>query len=214
MGERERFFDALCGFNGFMPVPLISKHVDLIREIRFDWMPTATGAPCVNPVTPLHLDEDGFASLRRMTSLPDEGERLRAFLEAAFALPEFIEKASLAPGDYYLPRDIAEFLDAPGSGMQGDFFRLIPEHLKLLKAASWRTRQVFSPLPYIAPRRPYGDFTDVPMDAALVLGWRSSYSDLYTEPLMPLSRDERAQLAELHYQTLPAIHAFVRYAQV
>ncbi|QSX74622.1 hypothetical protein HIV01_015810 [Lysobacter arenosi] len=214
MGERERFYDALCGFSGFVPVPLRDQHVALIREIRFDWMPTDTGAPCVNPVTPLHLDEDGFASLRRMTALPDEGERLRAFLEAAFALPEFIEKASLLPGDYYLPRDIAEFLDAPRSGMQGDFFRITPEHVKLLKAASWRTRQVFSPLPYIAPRRPYGDFADVPMDAALVLGWRRSYSHLHTEPLEPLSRDQRAQLAELHYQTLPAIHAFVRYAQV
>ncbi|HEY5802426.1 MAG TPA: hypothetical protein VIT90_01850 [Lysobacter sp.] len=56
MGERERFFDALCGFKGFVPVPLTDPHVALIREIRFDWMPTDTGAPCVNPITPLHLD--------------------------------------------------------------------------------------------------------------------------------------------------------------
>ncbi|UNK47998.1 hypothetical protein MNR01_09355 [Lysobacter sp. S4-A87] len=214
MGERERFYEALCGFIGFTPVPLIDAHVELIREIRFDWMPTDSGAPCVNPITPLHLDEDGFASLRRMTTLQEEGQRLRLFLEAVFALPEFVEKATLVPGDYHLPRDIAEFLDVPRSGMAGDCFRFTGEHLKLLKAASWRTRQVFSPLPYIAPRRPYGDFTDVPMDAALVLGWRRSYSDLHTEPLEPLSGSERALLAELHYQTLPAIHAFVRYAKV
>lgn len=214
MSERERFYEALCGFIGFSPVPLIDHHVTLIREMRFDWMPTDTGAPCVNPITPLHLDEDGFASLARLSSLAEEGDRLRMFMESAFALPEFVEKAHLKPGDYALPRDIAEFLDAPMMGMHGESFRFSPEHQKLLKAASWRTRQVFSPLPYIAPRRPYGDFADVPMEAALVLGWRSSYDDLHTNPITPLTQDERTMLAELHYQTLPAIHAFVRYAQL
>jgi hypothetical protein len=177
-------------------------------------MPTDTGAPCVNPITPLHLHEDGFASLTRLTPLADERDRLGLFMESAFALPEFLEKATLAPGVYRLPRDVVAFLDAPESGMAGDSFQLTREHLKLLKAASWRTRQVYSPLPYIAPRRPYGDFADVPMDAALVLGWRSSYSHLHTEPLEPLTHDERASLAGLHYQTLAAIHAFVRYAQL
>ncbi|HEY5802425.1 MAG TPA: hypothetical protein VIT90_01845 [Lysobacter sp.] len=149
-----------------------------------------------------------------MTALADENDRLGLFMESAFALPEFLEKATLAPGAYRLPRDVVEFLYAPQSGLSGDCFQLTGEHLKLLKAASWRTRQVSSPLPYIAPHRPYGDFSDVPMDAALVLGWRHSYSDLHTEPLEPLTHDERASLAGLHYQTLAAIHAFVRYAQL
>ena len=213
MSERERFYDALCGFPVLVPVPLALDHLALIREMRFDWMHTDPGAPCLNPVTPLHLDEDGFSSLQRLVDLPSEGERLRRFVEAAFALPEFVEKACLKPGDYVLPRDVSMLLGTPVAAIKGHPFRFTAEHQKLLKAASWRTRRICSPLPYIAPRRPYGDFIDMPLDAALVLGWRCSYDDYSTHPIAALTRHERARLAELHCQTLPAIHAFVRYAQ-
>ncbi|MBE3025057.1 hypothetical protein GQ37_004210 [Janthinobacterium sp. BJB1] len=113
----------------------------------------------------------------------------------------------------------------PGSYANGKApFALTARHLTLLRQQSWLSPEMLGmgmasaedylaegcwPTPSVAGKRPYGDFTNYPVEMAQAPGLpvrQQADGSLAITPAL------RAELKALHQQTMPALQVFVRQA--
>ena len=110
----------------------------------------------------------------------------------------------------------------PGSYADGKApFTFTTRHLQLLRQQSWLPLEMLGmaaedylaegcwPTPSVDGKRPYGDFTNYPVEMAQALGLpvrQQADGSLAITPAL------QAELKVLHQQTMPALQVFVREA--
>jgi hypothetical protein len=112
----------------------------------------------------------------------------RASKRLADLLPIFFLHARFAPGVY----DIGS--DQP--------FTVTPDHIKLLKVASWRGAAIDC-------KRPYGDFTNFTIDMAEALGLPITIG---ANRIARISPQDDERLGALHLQMQKVVAAYMRHA--
>ena len=189
-----------------LPTMLNVQHLALIRRFSIGWSPVESGAPMLNPAHPLG---DGDTLVLAMQAIGSNDAALAAqrLMEAAQLLPRFVQLANLKPGSY-----------ANGKTP----FTFTTRHLQLLRQQSWLSLEMLGmdtakdyvasgywPTPSVDGKRPYGNFTNYPVEMAEALALplhRQADGDLVITPAL------RAELKALHQQTQAALQVFVRHA--
>ncbi|PKB20669.1 hypothetical protein [Janthinobacterium sp. 64] len=188
-----------------LPTVLNVHHLALIRRFNIGWSPVESGAPMLNPVYPLGKGDTLQLAMQAIAS-KDAALAAQRLMEAALLLPHFVQMADLKPGSY-----------ANGKAP----FTLTARHLTLLRQQSWMTLEMlgmgvedylaegFWPTPSVDGKRPYGDFTNYPVEMAQALGLpvrKEADGSLAITPAL------RMELQALHQQTMAALQVFVREA--
>ena len=188
-----------------LPTVLNVHHQALIRRFNIGWSPVESGAPMLNPVYPLGKGDTLQLAMQAIAS-KDAALAAQRLMEAALLLPHFVQMADLKPGSY-----------ANGKAP----FTLTARHLTLLRQQSWMTLEMlgmgvedylaegFWPTPSVDGKRPYGDFTNYPVEMAQALGLpvrKEADGSLAITPAL------RMELQALHQQTMAALQVFVREA--
>lgn len=188
-----------------LPKVLNVQHLALIRRFRIDWSPVESGAPMLNPEHPLG-DGDTLALAMQATGGKDAATAAQRLMEAALLLPHFVQMANLKPGTYAL-------------GNTG--FAFTGRHLTLLRHQAWMPLEMLGmaaedylaegywPTPSVDGKRPYGDFTNYPVEMAQALGLPVRKQPDGMLAVTPVLQKE---LEALHEQTMPALQVFVRHA--
>ena len=188
-----------------LPKVLNVHHLALIRRFNIGWSPVESGAPMLNPAHPLGKGDTLQLAMQAIgaSDAPMAAQRL---MEAALLLPHFVQMADLKPGNYANSK-------AP--------FPLTARHLTLLRQQSWMPLEMLGmaaedylaegcwPTPSVDGKRPYGDFTNYPVEMAQALGLpvrQQANGSLAITPAL------QAELKVLHQQTMPALQVFVREA--
>ncbi|MGK5051971.1 hypothetical protein [Janthinobacterium sp. RB2P8] len=189
------------------PLPKILNvhHLALIRRFNIGWSPVESGAPMLNPAYPLGKGDTLALAMQAIAS-KDAALAAQRLMEASLLLPHFVQMADLKPGSY-----------ANGKTP----FALTARHLTLLRQQSWMTLEMLGmgaedylgegywPTPSVDGKRPYGDFTNYPVEMAQSLGLpvrQQADGSLSITPTL------QAELKTLHRQTMPALQVFVREA--
>lgn len=187
------------------PKVLNVQHLALIRRFNIAWSPVESGAPMLNPAQPLG-DGDTLALAMQITSSKDAALAAQRLMEAAQLLPHFMQMAKLKPGSYALDQASFAFTE---------------RHQLLLRRQSWRSLEMLGmgaedylgegywPTPAVDGKRPYGDFTNYPVEMAQALGLPVRKQPDGTLTVAPALDKE---LEALHEQTMPAMQVFVRHA--
>ncbi len=188
-----------------LPKVLNVHHLALIRRFHIGWSPVESGAPMLNPAHPLGKGDTVELAMQAIAS-KDAALAAQRLMEAALLLPHFVQMADLKPGSY-----------ANGKTP----FTLTARHLILLRQQSWMPLEMLGmgaqdylaegywPTPSVDGKRPYGDFTNYPVEMAQALGLpvrKQANGSLTIPPAL------RAELQTLHHQTMPALQVFVREA--
>lgn len=197
---------ALATLDAPMPAVLNAHHLALIQRFNIGWSPVENGAPMLNPAHPLG-DGDTLALAMQAIGSKDAALAAERLMEAAQLLPHFVQMANLKPGSY-----------ANGNAP----FTFTTRHLQLLRQQSWlplemlgmRTAEKYLaagywPTPSVDGKRPYGNFTNYPVEMAQALGLplhHQADGDLVITPAL------REELKALHLQTQAALQVFVRQA--
>lgn len=188
-----------------LPKVLNVHHLALIRRFNIGWSPVESGAPMLNPAHPLGKGDTLQLAMQAIgtSDAPLAAQRL---MEAALLLPHFVQMADLKPGSY-----------ADGKAP----FTFTTRHLQLLRQQSWLPLEMLGmaaedylaegcwPTPSVDGKRPYGDFTNYPVEMAQALGLpvrQQANGSLAITPAL------QAELKVLHQQTMPALQVFVREA--
>jgi hypothetical protein len=188
-----------------LPKVLNVHHLALIRRFNIGWSPVESGAPMLNPAHPLGKGDTLQLAMQAIGTrdAPLAAQRL---MEAALLLPHFVQMADLKPGSY-----------ADGKAP----FTFTTRHLQLLRQQSWLPLEMLGmaaedylaegcwPTPSVDGKRPYGDFTNYPVEMAQALGLpvrQQANGSLAITPAL------QAELKVLHQQTMPALQVFVREA--
>lgn len=188
-----------------LPKVLNVHHLALIRRFNIGWSPVESGAPMLNPAYPLGKGETLALAMQAIAS-KDAALAAQRLMEASQLLPHFVQMADLKPGGY-------AYGQAP--------FTLTARHLILLRQQAWMSQEMLGmgaedylaegywPTPSVDGKRPYGDFTNYPVEMAQALGLpvrRQANGSLSITPAL------QAELKTLHRQTMPALQVFVREA--
>ena len=188
-----------------LPKVLNVHHLALIRRFHIGWSPVESGAPMLNPAHPLGKGDTVELAMQAIAS-KDAALAAQRLMEAALLLPHFVQMADLKPGSY-----------ANGKTP----FTLTARHLILLRQQSWMPLEMLGmgaqdylaegywPTPSVDGKRPYGDFTNYPVEMAQALGLpvrKQANGSLTIPPAL------RAELQTLHHQTMPALQVLVREA--
>ncbi|PJJ18117.1 hypothetical protein SAMN05216517_101454 [Janthinobacterium sp. OK676] len=188
-----------------LPKVLNVHHLALIRRFHIGWSPVESGAPMLNPAHPLGKGDTVELATQAIAS-KDAALAAQRLMEAALLLPHFVQMADLKPGSY-----------ANGKTP----FTLTARHLILLRQQSWMPLEMLGmgaqdylaegywPTPSVDGKRPYGDFTNYPVEMAQALGLpvrKQANGSLTIPPAL------RAELQTLHHQTMPALQVLVREA--
>lgn len=189
-----------------LPAVLNVHHLALIRRFNIGWSPVESGAPMLNPAQPLG-DGDTLALAMQIIASKDAALATQRLMEAAQLLPHFVQMARLKPGSY-------------GNGKAPFIFTA--QHLTLLRQQSWMPLEMLGmgaaeeylaegywPTPSVDGKRPYGNFTNYPVEMAQALGLpvrrQANGSLLVTARL-------ETEMAALHQQTQAALQVFVQHA--
>ncbi|MDO8065236.1 MULTISPECIES: hypothetical protein [unclassified Janthinobacterium] len=189
-----------------LPKVLNVHHLALIRRFNIGWSPVESGAPMLNPEHPLGNGDTLQLAMQAIAG-KDAALAAQRLMEASLLLPHFVQMADLKPGSY-----------AHGKTP----FTLTERHLTLLRQQSWLTVEMLGmgsaedylaegywPTPSVDGKRPYGNFTNYPVEMAQALGLpvrRQADGSLAVKPAL------REELKALHQQTLAALQVFVREA--
>jgi hypothetical protein len=189
-----------------LPKVLNVHHLALIRRFSIGWSPVESGAPMLNPAYPLGKGDTLELAMQALAS-KDAALAAQRLMEAAQLLPHFVQMANLKPGSY-----------ANGKAS----FTFTTRHLQLLRQQSWLSLEMLGmdapgdylaegywPTPSVDGKRPYGNFTNYPVEMAQALGLplhRQADGSLTITPTL------RTELEALHQQTMPALQVFVREA--
>lgn len=189
-----------------LPTVLNVQHLALIRLFHIGWSPVETGAPMLNPAYPLGKG-DTLALAMQAIGSNDAALAAQRLMEAAQLLPHFVQMANLKPASY--PNGKAPFT-------------FTTRHLQLLRQQSWLALEMLGmgaaedylaegywPTPSVDGKRPYGNFTNYPVEMAQALGLpvhRQADGSLVVTPTL------EAELEALHQQTQAALQVFVRHA--
>ena len=188
-----------------LPKVLNVQHLALTRRFHIAWSPVESGAPMLNPEHPLG-DGDTLALAMQAIAGKDAVMAAQRLMEAALMLPDFVQMATLKPGSYALDKTR---------------FAFTAQHLALLRRQAWMPLEMLGmaaedylaegywPTPSVDGKRPYGDFTNYPVEMAQALGLPVRQQAGGTLAVTPaLAR----KLAALHEQTMPALQVFVLHA--
>ncbi|KKO64820.1 hypothetical protein VM94_01524 [Janthinobacterium sp. KBS0711] len=187
------------------PKVLNVHHLALIRRFNIGWSPVESGAPMLNPAYPLGKG-DTLALAMQAIAGKDAALAAQRLMEAALLLPHFVQMADLKAGSY-----------ANGKTP----FTLTARHLILLRQQSWMSVEMLGmgaedylaegywPTPSVDGKRPYGEFTNYPVEMAQALDLPVRQQANGSLSITPALRDE---LKVLHQQTMPALQVFVREA--
>ena len=188
-----------------LPKVLNVHHLALIRRFNIGWSPVESGAPMLNPAYPLGKGDTLALAMQAIAS-KDAALAAQRLMEASQLLPHFMQMADLKPGSYAYGK-------AP--------FMFTTRHLQLLRKQSWLSLEMLGmgaedylaegywPTPSVDGKRPYGDFTNYPVEMAQALGLpvrEQANGSLSITPAL------QAELKTLHQQTMPALQVFVREA--
>ncbi|TDY35400.1 hypothetical protein [Janthinobacterium sp. 75] len=189
-----------------LPKVLNVHHLALIRRFNIGWSPVESGAPMLNPAYPLGKGDTLALAMQAIAS-KDAALAAQRLMEASQMLPHFVHMADLKPGSY-----------ANGKAP----FVLTGQHVTLLRQQSWMSLEMLGmgaaedylaegywPTPSVDGKRPYGDFTNYPVEMAQALGLpvrQQADGSLAITPAL------RTELKVLHQQTMPALQVFVRQA--
>ena len=188
-----------------LPKVLNVQHLALIRRFNIGWSPVESGAPMLNPAYPLGKGDTLALAMQAIAS-KDAALAAQRLMEASQLLPHFMQMADLKPGSYAYGK-------AP--------FMFTTRHLQLLRKQSWLSLEMLGmgaedylaegywPTPSVDGKRPYGDFTNYPVEMAQALGLpvrEQANGSLSITPAL------QAELKTLHQQTMPALQVFVREA--
>lgn len=200
---RERILTTL---DAPLPKVLNVQHLALIRRFSIGWSPVESGAPMLNPAHPLGKGDTLQLAMQAIgtSDAPLAAQRL---MEAALLLPHFVQMAHLAPGSY-----------ANGKAP----FTFTSRHLQLLRQQSWLSLEMLGmgsaedylaegywPTPSVDGKRPYGNFTNYPVEMAQALNLPVQHQANGNLAITPQLRTE---LQALHQQTMAALQVFVRHA--
>jgi len=192
-----------------LPAVLNVHHLALIRRFNIAWSPVESGAPMLNPAQPLGDSNGGDTLALAMQIIASKDAALTAqrLMEAAQLLPHFVQMANLKPGNY-----------ANGKTP----FTFTTRHLTLLRQQSWMPLEMLGmgsaedylaegywPTPSVDGKRPYGNFTNYPVEMAQALDLpvrRQADGTLTITPKL------EAEMEALHEQTEAALQVFVRQA--
>lgn len=188
-----------------LPKVLNVQHLALTRRFHIAWSPVESGAPMLNPEHPLG-DGDTLALAMQAIAGKDAVMAAQRLMEAALMLPDFVQMATLKPGSYALDKTR---------------FAFTAQHLALLRRQAWMPLEMLGmaaedylaegywPTPSVDGKRPYGDFTNYPVEMAQALGLPVRARPDGTLAVTPALQKE---LEALHEQTMPALQVFVRHA--
>ena len=165
-----------------LPRVLTVQHLALIRRFHIAWSPVESGAPMLNPEHPLGAG-DTLALAIQAIGGKDAAIAAQRLMEAALLLPDFVQMATQA----WMPLEML--------GMAAEDY---------LAGGYW-------PTPSVDGKRPYGDFTNYPVEMAQALGLPVRKRPDGVLAVAPALRQE---LEALHEQTLPALQVFVRHASL
>jgi hypothetical protein len=188
-----------------LPKVLNVQHLALIRRFNIGWTPVESGAPMLNPAHPLGKG-DTLALAMQAIAGKDAALAAQRLMEASLLLPHFVQMADLKPGSY-----------ANGNAP----FNLTAQHLTLLRQQAWMPLEMLGmaaedylaegywPTPSVDGKRPYGDFTNYPVEMAKALGLPVRQQ---ADGSLAITPKLQAELKALHRQTMPALQVFVREA--
>jgi len=180
----------LCGIETVMAAtwkysdPYIVSADDILwfRGLRAQWLPVESGAPGI--VVP---ETDPSFEL-----MEDSNSRIFRRYEAIVCA--FFFGARFTPGTY----ELAHPVNGRGQVMVSE------NHLRLLRFANWRYG-------IIDGKRPYGSYTDYPVEMAKILGWPVWRDSLGVDRI---ADGYRQGLEALHHDLTGVIQAYIEHAQM
>ncbi|MCV7289188.1 hypothetical protein H7J87_28065 [Mycolicibacterium wolinskyi] len=214
-------------------IEITSRHIGLLRQMRFGWDGAERGAPMLDPKQP-YGRTDLLAQLGEVFESDDARELARRHVEMFFVLARALRHGELSPGRYPLgnigPDDVRRAmrgypdvtdadlgLDADGQVTISD------DHVRLLRAIDIRWPSEYDcedllaigryPAAAADPKRTYGDFSFIEVDMARVL-------DVLPPPpldgpaVFEPSPELAARLQRLHWQMLVAMQVFVEHGNL
>jgi hypothetical protein len=165
------------------PVTITADDIAWFRTAQSIWLDVESGAPAMIP-----------AGVRDKYVEADELNANPYFRRLEPIACAFFLHATFVPGDYALatkPDGRARFI-------------VTTEHIRLLQITNWRTFAIDG-------KRPYGDFTNFPIDMARRLGLTITPSPKgYSE----ISKADEARMEVLHQEMLFVVQAFIEHAQL
>lgn len=192
-----------------LPSVLNVHHLALIRRFNIGWSPVESGAPMLNPAQPLGDSNGGdtLALAMQIIATKDAALAAQRLMEAAQLLPHFVQMANLKPGNY-----------ANGKTP----FIFTTRHLTLLRQQSWMPLEMLGmgsaedylaegywPTPSVDGKRPYGNFTNYPVEMAQALNLPVRRQ---ADGSLTITSKLEAEMEALHEQTEAALQVFVRQA--
>lgn len=167
-------------------VEISAADIDWLRDATVFWDNVESGAPGIIPKgVP---EDDARSAIDEDEDIPGAGERLERVLCAFFL------NAAFGPGHYRFKRPLAGISD----------FTVTDEHIRLLRAASWRKS-------VIDGKRPYGDFTYYQADMARALGVSVGVTGDGAASVAP---DVEKRLEALHHEMLFVMQAYLEHARI
>ncbi|MBB5368460.1 MULTISPECIES: hypothetical protein [unclassified Janthinobacterium] len=189
-----------------LPSVLNVHHLALIRRFNIGWSPVESGAPMLNPAQPLGDSNGGdtLALAMQIIATKDAALAAQRLMEAAQLLPHFVQMANLKPGNY-----------ANGKTP----FTFTTRHLTLLRQQSWMPLEMLGmgsaedylaegywPTPSVDGKRPYGNFTNYPVEMAQALNLPVRQQ---ADGTLTITSNLEAEMEALHEQTEAALQVFV-----
>ena len=167
------------------PVALSADDIAWFRACRSEWVDGENGAPAIfgHGIMP---DTIGNAS-------PAEREAYENRLEPI--LCAFFLHATFGPGRYRFA--------APFDGMEE--IDVTSDDVTIMRRANWRTFAIDN-------KRPYGDFTNYPIDMARALGIPIGKDPVEGHATIPEAED--ARMVTLHLKSQFVLQAFIEHAAV
>jgi hypothetical protein len=165
-------------------VTITSDDTAWFQTAQSVWVDVESGAPAMIPPN---------------VSIDDVGDIEDPSTDPAFARLEpiacaFFLHANFVPGDYALATK-------PDGRAR---FTVTTEHIRLLQITNWRSFAIDG-------KRPYGDFTNFPIDMARRLGLTITNSPKgYSE----ISKADEARMEALHREMLFVLQAYIEHAQL
>lgn len=189
---------------------LTPEWIGRLRQLRLGWNGIEVGAPRAHATNPFGRGEF-WQRLQAVTGTPNRNDAAAQWLRFGEAWRSFVERAKLAPGRY----ETRIWRDGEGDVLVA--VEVTADLMLLAQALAsgirWEEEDGGIPGPSCDPKRPYGDFTNYPIDMALSLGWNERIDrSADTWELSP--RDDEA-LERIHYQdVLPTMQAILQHARL
>jgi len=167
------------------PYALTQDDIEWFRNCRSRWVEAESGAPGIFApgVEPELMDEISDDTYR-------DFERRMEPIQCAFFL-----HARFVPGQYKIRGD---------DGDKQSVVDVTDTDITLLQHTSWRDFM-------IDPKRPYGDFTDYPIEMAQALGHPVSKDDQGYARIDP---GLEAELMALHQKSTQVLQAYIEHAKI